>query len=552
MTVADDVLQLLRDEGVDRVFGNPGTTELPLLDALADADDLEYVLGAHEGAVVAMADGYARATRRTAFVNLHVAAGVANGLIGILNARRSRTPMVVTAGQQDSRHLIQDPMLSGDLVGLAAAAAKSATEVHRADDVLTVLRRAFRAAQAPPAGPVFVSIPMDLLDDESDFPFPARTVVQWERPADNIADAARLLRSAHRPAIVAGDGVGRADALAAVVEIAERLGAAVYHQPMFDRVDFPLDHRQYLGMLPPDNAEIRRRLEGHDVVFLVGVRAFAPHHFSSTLAIPTDAAVVQLDDDWAELGRNYPVRVAMVGSVGVSLRELAKQLDDAAPGVDTLEAVVALAASRAARTLTAQPSSGQRTPLDPRIAAQTLARALDPAAIVVEEAITTGLHLRDALRLTASDSFHHTVGGGLGWGIGAAAGVAMGSPGRRVIAAVGDGCALFGAHGLWSLARHQLPVTVVVFANGEYRTLKQTLTKLKAPAGSRGKFVGLDLNEPAIDWRRLAGGFGVDALRVSSSDELSSAIRDTGPSDAPLLIEVPIQPFEQSNLADGL
>ena len=138
MIVVDGVLRLLRDEGVDRVFGNPGTTELPLIDAIADTDDLEYVFGVHEGAVVAMADGYARATRRTAFVNLHVAAGVANGLIGILNARRSRTPMVVTAGQQDSRHLVQDPMLSGDLVGLAAAAAKSVTEVHRADDVLTV------------------------------------------------------------------------------------------------------------------------------------------------------------------------------------------------------------------------------------------------------------------------------------------------------------------------------------------------------------------------------------------------------------------------------
>src|SRR6185295_8212343 len=164
MTPIEALLFVLRSEGIDRVFGNPGTTELPFLDAL----DLPYVLGLHEGSVVAMADGYARATRRTAFVSLHVAAGLANGLIGLLNARRSRVPLVVTAGQQDRRHLLADPMLSGDLVGLARAATKSAVEVQHARDLPLLLRRAFAEAVRPPAGPVFLSIPMDLLDEETD------------------------------------------------------------------------------------------------------------------------------------------------------------------------------------------------------------------------------------------------------------------------------------------------------------------------------------------------------------------------------------------------
>jgi benzoylformate decarboxylase len=519
------MLQLLRDEGVNRVFGNPGTTELPFVGELAAEGDLPYVLAPHEGALVAMADGYARATHRTSFVNLHVAAGLANGLIGMLNALRSRTPMVITAGQQDSRHLIQDPMLSGDLVAMAAPAAKWAVEARRADEVGSLLRRAFRAAVTPPEGPVFVSIPMDLLDAELAEAMPARTELEPPATVGDVGAAADLLRAARNPAIVAGDGVGRTGAVGDLVRIAEALRCRVLHAPMNDRLDFPMDHPQYDGMLLPENEQIRKALDGHDVVLLAGVRAFVPHHYSPGPAIPPGVQLVQLDDDPAQIGRNYPVTVGLSGSVPLTVAALAAALGEGGP---------------VAAAPVPEPVDPAGTPLPPELAARTVAAHLPPGAIVVEEAITVGLLLRQAWRLREPDSFHHTVGGGLGWGIGAAVGVSLGRPDRPVVAALGDGCALFGVHGLWAAANQHRPVTFVVFGNGEYRTLKQTLTRMR---GDAGPFVGMDLTAPPVDWPALSGALGVPAVRIGGSDELAALLAARTAHDGPLLVEVPTAPF---------
>lgn len=532
MRAAQAMIEVLRDEGIDRVFGNPGTTELPFVDAVAESG-IPYVLGTHEGSLVATADGYARATRRVSFVSLHVAAGLANGLIGMLNAARSRTPMVVTAGQQDSRHLVQEPMLSGDLVALAAGASKQALEVHRAEDVGVVLRRAFRLAVTPPAGPVFVSIPMDLLEEDV-APPPARTAVDHARPpaASGIAAAADLLRGARRPVVVAGDEVGRGDAVAELVAVAEALGAPVFHQPMNDAVDFPMDHPLYAGMLVPENERIRKELEGHDVVLLAGARAFVPHHWSEGPALTAEQRIVQLGEEDAQLGRNYPVEVALLGDVRRGLAALSGLL--AGSGTSDLPA---RRGGRPAPLTT----TGQDGVLDPRLAAATVAASLPEGAVVIEEAITTGLLLREELRLSEPGSFHHTVGGGLGWGIGAAVGVALARPDRPVVAALGDGCALFGVHGLWTAANQGTATTFVVFANGEYRTLKQTLTRMRG--GRSGGFPGMDLVAPTADWPALAGSLGVPGVRVGSADELAERLAARTAGEGPLLLEVPVTAF---------
>ncbi len=525
------VLEILVDEGVDQVFGNPGTTELPLVDRLVEEQRLRYVLGVHEGPLVAMADGYARATGRTAFVNLHVAAGTANGLIGMLNALRSRTPMVVLAGQQDSRHLIQDPMLSGDLVGLASAASKWAVEARRSDEVPTLLRRAFREAANPPSGPVFVSVPMDLLDEDVAVGTPLGTRLERSSPMFDLDPAVKLLLSGRRPAVVAGDGVGRGGAVAELVRLVESLGAAVYHAPMNDRLDFPMNHPSYDGMLVPENTRIRERLDAHDVVLLAGVRAFVPHHYSPESAIGPDTRLIQVDDDPADVGRTYPAEVGLVGDIGAILRALGDKVVAADEGRAVFDAGRVPPA--------APPDSG--LPLDPRTAAATVAAHLPGGAVLVEEAITTGLLLREHLTLSEPGSFQHTVGGGLGWGIGAAVGTSLGRPSRRVVAALGDGCAMFGVQGLWTAARERVPATFVVFSNGEYRTLKQTLAKMR---GDRvAGFVGMDIDRPEVDWPGLASSFGVSGARVKSADELATLLEDAGPEDPPLLIEVPVRAF---------
>ena len=538
MKGTDALLEILRSEGVEHVFGNPGTTELPLLDALVEAPDLPYVLGLQEASVVAMADGYARATGRTSFVNLHVAAGLANGLIGLLNASRSRTPMVVLAGQQDRRHLLADPMLSGDLVGIAAAVAKSAVEVHQAYDLPLVLRRAFLEARRPPAGPVFVSVPMDVLGEEGPLTVPARSAVAPIGPAADLDEAVALLADAISPVIVAGDGVGRDDAMAELVALAETLGAPVYLQPMHDGVDFPGTHPLNLGMLAPRHAAIRASLEAHDVVLIVGAHAFMPHHYTPGSPIPEGAAVIQLDTDATEPGRNFPVAAGLVGALGPTLSALASRVGPIPEAERRRETLAArTSADREARERDALSRYG-RAPLDPLAAMHAVASGLPADAVVVEEAITAGLALRSVLRQDRPGSYRHTIGGGLGWRIGAAVGSRIGDASRPVVAVLGDGCAMFGLQGLWSAVRYRVPVTFVVVNNGEYRTLKDTLDAMKSRSTELDSYLGLDF--PGLDWQAAARLFGVAATRIEDAGSLRAVISDAGRQTGPLLVEVPV------------
>ncbi|OIJ68212.1 thiamine pyrophosphate-binding protein [Streptomyces mangrovisoli] len=542
MRPVDAVLDILRDEGVDRVFGNPGTSELPFTDALVAAGDIPYVLGVHEGPVVAMADGYARATRRPAFVSLHIAAGLANGLVGLLNASRSRTPLVVTAGQQDRRHLAADPMLSGDLVGLARAAVKHTFDVQHAHDLPLLLRRAFALAQQPPAGPVFLSLPMDLLQEDTPVEVPARSVRAPLGAATRLDEAAALLASAARPAIVAGDGVGRDGAVAELVALAEAVGAVVHHQPMHDRVDFPTTHPLHAGMLPATYSGIREQLAEADVVFIIGTHAFMAHHYTPGPPLPAGVRVLQLDTDPAELGRTFPVDLGLHGGLAATLTALTGLLAGRVPeAAERRERAGRAHTARRAEILTAaRAASAGPAPLDPLAAAHAVAGALPRDAVVVEEAITTGIRLRQVLDLERPDSYVHTVGGGLGWGIGAAIGSRLGNPDRPVVAVLGDGCSLFGLQGLWSAARYGVPVTFVVMNNGEYRTLKETLDSWDSASTRQGRYLGLDLDHPRLDFTKAAGFFGIDAVRATSPGHLTEILAKSVVSDGPLLVDVPI------------
>jgi benzoylformate decarboxylase len=534
------LVEELRSEGVDCVFGNPGTTELPFMDALAEVPDMPYLLALHESAAVAMADGYARATRRTSFVNLHIAAGLANGLSMVLNARRARTPIVVTAGQQDRRHLIEDPMLSGDLVAIAQGAFKDAVEVTSVEDLPVLIRRAFLKAAAVPAGPVFVSIPVDVLEEELDDPLPPRSQLRAPGVAQGVGEVADALLAASAPAIVAGDGVGREAALDELVQVAEALGATVYHEPMYDAADFPATHPLSAGMMPPVNAEIRRRLEGHDVIFLVGSHAFSAHYYTPVRAVPEDAMLLQLDSDPGEIGRNYPVAIGLNGGVRASLRLLASLLDgrcDAAPE--------RLATAREQQEREQErPAPAVAGPSDAAAVAEALTGALPDDTILIEEGITTGLYVRRAFAANRPGSFHHSVGGALGWGIGAGTGVKLARPEAPVVAAVGDGCAMFGIQGLWSAARYEVPVVFVILNNREYRACKQGMDHVLAGEPAQ-RFVGMDLAPPAIDFVGLATSLGVRGRRAEGPEAIADEVADALTAGAPALIDVPVVGFEE-------
>lgn len=538
MTPAAMVLELLRDEGVDRVFGNPGTTELPLLRELAGVADPEYVLALQEFSAVSAADGYARGTGRPAFVSVHAVPGVSNALIGLNNARRSRTPLVVTAGQQDQRFLRDAPMLGGDLVGLASSSCVTAEEVHTPADLLPLLRRAFARVRRQPSGPAFLSIPMNLLGGDGwsdELALPARIPVPDVGAATTIDQAAAVLTQAERPAILAGDRVGATGAIAELTAVAEALGATVYPQPQYEYVDADSEHPLTAPSPFFTGTEIAKALTGHDVLLVAGA-AIRPQTWTPDRPVPDGTRVVQLDDDPAELGRSYPVEVAMAGAIGPSLAALADAL---APGSQARREDVERRAGRVADALVAERTAwrsrareglAEAGPVESASAAQAVADALAPGSVVVEEAPTSGPDLRRALVQRDAGDYHNSSGnGGLGWGAGAAVGLSLAHPDRPVVGFLGDGSAMFGVQGLWTAARVGAPVTYVVVDNGGYRAVSDAL-----PPGFAGTRLG------GVDWAALADSLGLRGTRVERGEEIGPAVAAAQRSGEPSLVVVPI------------
>src|SRR5438093_1154761 len=319
-----------RSEGARYLFTNPGTTELPIFDEFAeDSHGLELIMCLQEGVAVGAADGYAQATNRPSLINLHVTPGLANGICGIFNARWSRSPIVVTAGQQDTRHLVQEPMLAGDLQAMVKQFCKYTYECRRPDEIGIALRRAFKDAATPPSGPTFVSVPWDVFDQEMDFDIPGPSEIDVHSTASvgAIAEAARMLLDADKPLIVAGDGIARAEAVAELVRVAELLGSHVAGEAIHGRLNFPFDHPLYAGMMAPMNPGIRASLEQSDVAFIAAASAFSPFYPSSVMAVPPNVTLVQLDPDPVEIARIYPVAVGMVGDPKASLGALGDEIE---------------------------------------------------------------------------------------------------------------------------------------------------------------------------------------------------------------------------------
>src|SRR5581483_10307063 len=300
------------------------TTELPFVDALADHPELHYVLGLQENVVVAMADGYAQASGRPSFVNLHTVAALGGGTGNLTNALANRTPMVVTAGQQDRRHLLAEPILSGDLTGLARAATKWQHEVRHLGELAPVLRRAFLAAATPPTGPVFVSIPMDVLDEDGDVDVPPRSRFSQAAVAGGLEELAGLLAEAAPDglALVVGDEVAAAGALAEVTALAEVLGARVHGAPLHSNLDFPTDHPLWSGMLGFSAAAVSATLSRYRRIFVIGAKAFLVYPWTPPSPLPPGAELLHLAADPTLVGRDLPTRFGTAGHIAASLQAL--------------------------------------------------------------------------------------------------------------------------------------------------------------------------------------------------------------------------------------
>ncbi|MGQ0431378.1 MAG: thiamine pyrophosphate-binding protein [Microthrixaceae bacterium] len=539
------LLEVLRTERVRHLFGNPGSTELPLIDALAEADDLHYVLGLQEATVVGMADGYAQATGRPAFVNLHTSAGVGNAVGNLTNAKANRSPLVVTAGQQDYRHIANDPLLSGPLVELASGAVKWGHEVRTARELGTILRRAFHDAATAPAGPVFAALPMDLLEQDIDEPTPPASTIHPVGIAGGLEELADLLcgPSIGRVALVVGDAVAASGAVPAVVALAETLGAPVHGAPLHGRGVFPPTHPLWCGMMNPAATALHATLEGYERVFLIGEQAFMVYPYTPGPAVPPNVELLHLSPDAAQLGRAWPVRLGLAGDPRASLEALlplVRARADAAGANDAIDAARGRRTTEIEQLDATARSRYGPTPMHPMAAAHALVQALPPNSFVVDEAITTGVYVRGFHHWTEPGRYFFCTGGGLGWGMPAACGVSLAYDRSPVLCVVGDGSAMYSPQALWTAAAEGLPVVFAVVNNRQYRILKNILSGMGGAAARSGRFVGMDLTDPPVDYLALATSMSVPATRVDHADDVGDALRSALASGRPHLLELPI------------
>jgi benzoylformate decarboxylase len=519
-TVREVVLDLLRGFGIDTIFGNPGSTELPLF--LDFPADFRYILGLQEAVVVGMADGYAQATHNAAFVNLHSAAGVGHAMGNIFTAHKNRTPMVITAGQQARSILPFDPFLfSGQATELPKPYVKWSIEPARAEDVPLAIARAYYIAMQQPRGPVLVSIPADDWNKPCE-PLAARTVSTESRPEPRVLDAiGAALDAAERPVFVVGAAVDRDGAWDDVVALAERHNAAVWIAPMSGRCGFPQDHRLFMGLLPAMREKIVSLLGGHDLVFALGAAAFTYHVEGHGPHVPPGAQLVQLIEDPGTAAWT-PEGTSAVGGVRL--------------GVQDLLARPALRKRPAPPPRAARPRAEPSALMSVQYVMQTLAEVRDALSVVVEEAPSSRAAMHAYLPILHSETFYTMCSGGLGYAMPAAVGVALARPEAKVIGLLGDGSAMYSIQALWSAAQLQLPITFIILKNRRYAALQEFAPTFGFAPDD--KLEGTDL--PDLDFLALARGQGCDAVHVADAAQLHQVLRDALAHPRPILVEIDV------------
>jgi benzoylformate decarboxylase len=545
---ASVLLEVLRSEGVEYIFGNPGTTELPLMDALLEMPDIHYIWALQEASAVAMADGYAQAAHQPGFLNLHTAGGLGHGMGNLLNASVSQTPLVVTAGQQDSRHTITDPLLLGDLVQIARPAVKWAQEVVHADQLPVLLRRAFHDATAAPTGPVFLSLPMDVMEEMSTVGIGEPSVIERRSIAGSLDLLADHLAgiAPGRLAIIAGDEIYASDAADEVMELADTLAAPVFGSSWPSRIPFPTAHPQWAGNLPTKASEIAARLADYNAIFALGGKSLITILYTEGSAVPPGCAVFQMSADVRDLGRTYVTRLSVVGDIKASLQALAPLLGAAtAPQAGAYEALrrhAKEAQQIRRRKMTLIAAAQMEAPVTtPLVAAREVVRAVGADIAIVDESIATSLQVRGFLNSMSSRQYSFLRGGALGWAMPAAVGCSLGLGREPVVCLVGDGAALYSPQALWTAAHQNLPVTFIIMNNREYNVLKNFMKGQPDYISARSnRFIAMDIDNPAIDYLALARSMGVAARRIEKATEIAPAVEAGIASGQANLIEIVI------------
>ncbi len=537
--------ETLLAHGVERIFGNPGTTESPLLDSLIDYPSIEYIVHLHEGVAVGAANFYAQASGKTAFVNLHVAPGLGNAIGHIYGALKNNSPMVVTAGQQDTRIRLRDPVLGHDLAAMAAPVTKWSVQVETADELGPILQRAFKIANEAPAGPVFVALPINVMEQETAIPAgkPAHVYTKSRPDPAGIAAMAKLLAAAKSPAIVAGDDIARANAGPALVKLVDKLGASVWFEGLRARNSFPTDHASYRGTLAFDAPGVAKQFAGNDLVLLVGGPFFEEVWYGPGSPFPSGCKVLQIEAADSRLAYTFAVDAGALADVGAALEALEAALPKVDAAAKRNEALRAQRESEDAAQKARVEKAWARTPTSMARCMAELKAGAPADVVVVDETITANLDLFKTFTFKGPGDYFSGRGGGIGQGIAGALGVAVADPKRPILCVSGDGSSMYTIQSLWTAAHHDLPIVFVILANREYRVLKHNIDAYRArfDVKSNKPYAHMDLSGPVLGFVDLAKGMGIAGRQVAKADDIKAAVAAAFKSGKPHLLEIEIE-----------
>ena len=538
--------ETLINHGVERIFGNPGTTESPLLDSLLDYPQIQYIVYLHEGVATGAANFYAQASGKTAFVNLHVAPGLGNAIGMIYSAWKNNSPMVVTAGQQDTRMRLRDPVLGHNLAAIAAPVTKWSVQVETADELGPILQRAFKIANEEPKGPVFVALPINMMEQETDIP-PGKpaTLFDASQPGPRaLAALVKHLEGAASPVIVAGDDVARTGSVEMLVMLAEKLGAAVWFEGLRGRNSFPTDHACYRGTLAFDAPGVAKQLAGSDCVLLLGGPFFEEVWYAPGSPFPAGCKVLQVEAGAPRLAYNFAVDAGVLADIWMTLDALHALMPDPVEGADVrMKALEAQKVADEAAQKARVDKAWSRTPTSMARCMAEIKAGAPKDVVVVDETITANLDLFKTFTFKGPGDYFSGRGGGIGQGLAGAIGVAVGKPGKPILCLSGDGSSMYSIQALWTAAHHDLPIVFVILANREYRVLKHNIDAYRArfEVKSNKPYMHMDLTGPTMGFVDMARGMGVAGTHVAKADDIKTAVAAAFKSGKPHLIEIEIE-----------
>jgi benzoylformate decarboxylase len=544
----DVFLDSLRLHGATKIFGNPGTTETPLLDNLSDYPDIEYIFNLYEAVAVCSAGFYARASGETAIANMHAAPGLGNAIGMIYGALKSNAPMIVTAGAQDSRLRLRDPLLGHDLVAIAKPVTKWSVQLEHADEMATVMQRAFKIANEHPKGPVFVALPINVLEQETKIAATAagELSTNGKADADALLQLAEMIKTSKSVGIVAGDDVAYADATDSLIALSEKIGAGIHLEIVTSRVPFPVHHPHFRGRIGSDAVQYHRALGDYDLVLMIGGPFFEEVWHTDASPFADDATVVQLEPSATRLAHNYPLTLGIVGEINDALTQLLELVGEAPAYVERRGALAEMydvaeqAANERFETMR------DKSPMTPARALYELAQAVPDDVVLVEEVITASPDVMRNFDIGGVHESYGCRGGGIGQGMAGCVGTALARPDQQVIAMTGDGSAMYSIQVLWTAAHYNLNILFIILSNREYRVLKHNLEQYRSRFGvpSNKPYSHMDLTQPFLGFSEMAGGMGVPAKQISKPEEIAVAVAEALATDGPYLLDLLVEGLE--------